>query len=233
MQRKYVIINSILILVGVISCLAGALYNVNFFSDLGMALVTGGITALITTLLINESRDTEFVEKWGLVQIFSKRSDMNVDCDKCLDKCTKELDFIALGLKGFRDATTDLVIKKINTGVNIRIITVSPDSEFLKQKAIEEGSLPESLSNNILNMIEWAKNINSRTREGAIQVKAYDGLPMFSYQRIDEYVFVGPNLYGLSSQKCISFEFRRGDGVDYFENYFEKLWTDGIMKQVV
>lgn len=234
MTKKYVIINSFLILIGIIFSLLSQVTDNNLFlGDLGVAFVTGGITALITTLVISEKKDTSILDKWGLVHIYSKRSDMNSDCDICLNKCTKHLDFIALGLKSFRDATTDVVIKKINSGVNVRIITVNPDSVFIKQKAIEEGSLPESLANYITDMIEWAKELNSLTRDGAVQVKTYDGLPMFSYQRIDDFVFVGPNLYGLSSQKCISYEYYRGDGKDYFVNFFEKLWNNKNMKTVV
>lgn len=231
---RYIIINSFLIMGGMISVLVGKVAGeVLFLSDLGIALITGGITSLITTLLIHEKNNTEFVENWGLVDIYKQRSNMNVNCDKYLEKCKKNLDFIALGLKGFRDATKNEIGKVISSGVSIRIITVSPDSEFLKQKAIEEGSSAESMSNNIASMIQWAKDVNSATHEGAVQVKTYDGLPMFSYQRIDDHIFVGPNLYGLSSQKCISFEYCRGEGKEYFVNYFEMLWNDKNMKQVV
>ena len=234
MKRKYIIINSFLILIGIIGMLGGKLIDGDvFLGELGVAFVTGGITALITTMLIAEKNDTSCAEKWGLNAIYSKRSDMNIQCDACLEKCTKQLDFIALGLKGFRDAATDLVIKKVNSGVNLRIITVAPTSPFLKQKAVEEGSVTESMSSNIESMISWAQEINARTREGAVQVKTYDGLPMFSYQRVDDYVFVGPNLRGMSSQKCISYEYHRGEGKEYFVNYFEKLWNDKAMTKVV
>lgn len=234
MKKKYIIINSFLILIGIICSLSGELYSIGTLGELGIAFITGGLTSLITTFLITENNnDDSLLKIWGLVQIYKKRSEMNNNCDRFLEKSSKQLDFISMGLKNFRDATTDVVIKKIKSGVRIRIITSNPDSMFLKQKAIEEGGVPESVSQSIVDLIEWAKDINSKTFEGAIQIKVYDALPMFSYQRIDDHVFVGPNLYGLSSQKCISYEYHKGKGTEYFTNYFEKLWNDTSIKKVV
>ena len=120
------------------------------------------------------------------------------------------------------------ILKKLKQGVKIRILTVDPDSEFLRIKSIEEGSVPESISKTIKDLISWASDLNKKNdkSDNGIVVKTYNSLPLFSYQRIDEHVFVGPNLYGKSSQKSISYEYYNGKGADYFINYFDVLWND-------
>lgn len=239
MRRKYVIINSFIILVGIIFFLIGIVISGqssgdasnkgdSFFGALGIAMVTGGITSLLTTLILDEAgnANSSMKTEWGMVQIYEKRSEMNVNCDKYLSSCRKNLDFISLGLKNFRDAATDTLMQRIRLGVRVRIITSNPQSKYLRQKAIEEGSSEESIRDSIKDLIYWAQGINSGFGEKVIEIKLYDSLPMFSYQRIDEHIFLGPNLYGLSSQKTISYEYDGGRGFDYFSKYFDKLWND-------
>lgn len=237
MRKKYLIVNSILILVGIIISLIGLFVALNqnneliknissFVGSLGSALITGGIVSLITTLIVTESDNKETnVDEWGLKTIYSKRSDMNINCDKDLEACKTNLDFIAFGLKNFRDAATSLITKKLQQGVKIRILTVNPQSKFLLQKSREEGTVPESISQSINELILWVNNLN-KSSQNKIIIKIYDALPLFSYQRIDDHIYIGPNLYGLSSQKSISYEYHKGRGKEYFVDYFERLWND-------
>lgn len=60
-----------------------------------------------------------------------------------------------------------------------------------------------------------------------VQVKYYNSLPEDFYFRVDDHVFIGPYLYGISSQQTISYEFKgAAKGASYYKDYFEHLWND-------
>ncbi len=50
--------------------------------------------------------------------------------------------------------------------------------------------------------------------------------PLDLYFRVDNHVFIGPYLYGKTSQQTITYEFGKGgNGYTYYTKYFEDLWN--------
>ena len=207
----------------------------NILTDLGIALVTEAISAIIILFIISEDNDIKYDNEWGLEKIYRKRSEINTVCDEKLIRCSKNLDFISFGLKNFRNSCELIVKKKLDENVQIRILTINPDSKFVRQREIEEEAAEGSISEEIRNLIKWVNMINSESKREKISIKIYDSIPQFSLQRIDDSVFIGPNLYRVISQKCITYEYKKGGyGFDYFVDYFEKLWNDdSYSKEVV
>ncbi len=236
MKTKYLIINSFLILIGLVVLLVGVVLSLhdgesNILSmmliNLGAATIAGGISSVISTLLITEQeRDASDVYDWKITNIYWNRSEMNTTCDFELNNCKERIDFIAFGLKSFRSAVSDVVEQKLLQGISVRILTIDPKSIYLKQKEIEEDSKEGTLANEIEGLKVWVDNLKTSNPQYKIEIRQYNGLPQFSYQRIDNSIFVGPNLYGKISQKCITYKYEKGGkGFEYFSKYYEEIWN--------
>jgi len=238
MKTKYLVINSFLILVGLVILLVGIILSLQSKEDnnilsmilinLGTATIAGGISAVISTLLItDQEKGTSDIYDWKITNIYWNRSEMNTTCDFELDNCKESVDFVAFGLKSFRSAVGKVVEDKLAHGIKVRILTIDPKSIFLAQKEIEEDSQEGSLAREIEGLIEWVHQLKATNANYNIEIRKYDGLPQFSYQRIDNSIFIGPNLYGKISQKCITYKYESGGkGFDYFSKYYEELWNN-------
>ena len=112
--------------------------------------------------------------------------------------------------------------------MKIRFVTLHPDSEYVKQREKDEKEAPGQIRHTILNLQEWIEDLQKiAPKPENIQVKYYDSLPEDFYFRVDDHVFIGPYLYGISSQQTISYEFKSpAKGALYYRNYFERLWND-------
>lgn len=238
MKTKYLIINSFLILFGIVVLLVGVVLSLNsensndilalILINLGTATVAGGIAAIINTLLItDQEKGTSDIFDWKITNIYWNRSEMNTTCDYELENCKQSLDFVAFGLKSFRSAVGDVVEKKLEQGIQVRILTIDPHSIFLAQKEAEEDSQEGALAREIEGLIQWVHTLKVNNPTHKIEIKQYDGLPQFSYQRIDGSIFVGPNLFGKISQKCITYKYEKGGkGFDYFSKYYDEIWNN-------
>ena len=67
------------------------------------------------------------------------RSYMNKEVSKRLKDAN-----IAYGLKSFRESAGDIVKSKIQNGLEVRILTVNPDSEFLSYCDLVENKIQGS-----------------------------------------------------------------------------------------
>ena len=153
---------------------------------------------------------------------------MNRRTDITFDSLEKHLDIIAWGLKSFRDAKDKIVREKVKCGLKIRFVTLLPDSEYVKRREIDEKEAPGQIKHTILNLQKWIEDLQTiAPKPENIEVKYYNSLPEDFYFRVDDHVFIGPYLYGISSQQTISYEFKApAKGTSYYKDYFERLWND-------
>jgi len=168
------------------------------------------------------------IEKWGLENIFETRQQMNYSTDKAFDTLEKHLDIIAWGLKSFRDAKDKFIKEKVKKGLKIRFITPHPDSLYVTQREIDEKEIPGQIKQTILNLQKWVEELQLiAPHPENIQIRFYKSLPEDFYFSVDDYVFIGPYLYGIASQQTISYEFKKpSKGASYYQEYFERLWVD-------
>lgn len=94
-------------------------------------------TAIITLLLLavlpdNKEENTELAT-WGLKRIHDERRTATFPPDECP---RNKLDYIAFGLKHFRSTTgyDSQLLRNIRRGLHVRILTLHPYSEFVKNK---------------------------------------------------------------------------------------------------
>ncbi|MDY0361433.1 MAG: hypothetical protein RBR08_08270 [Desulforegulaceae bacterium] len=227
------LINLVICCIGFI-CLLSALFTDhqdgrNILLSIGCSLIASSVVSYLTSkYLVRMNRIKHIVEHWGLAAIFETRQEMNRSTDIAFESLEKNLDIIAWGLKSFRDAKDKIVREKVKRGLKIRFVTLHPDSEYIKQRENDEKEVPGQIRNTILNLQEWIDDLRTiAPNPDNIQVKYYNSLPEDFYFRVDDHIFIGPYLYGISSQQTISYEFQApAKGASYYKEYFERLWND-------
>lgn len=181
---------------------------------------------------VNISDDSAAIlDHWKLEKIFRTRAEKNLESDPKLEKHNiKRIDGIAFGLSSFRSTRENDVLLCLQNGTNIRLLVMNPDSEFSKQRAIEEGEHPDSISSSIKKLVEWANKLNSKSTAGKIEIKYYNAMTLDFYWRMDDELYIGPYMYNIVSQQTITYKFiNGGKGFELYINYFESLWNDNVL----
>lgn len=202
--------------------------------SIGCSLIASAVVALLNVLLVDVKVDTE-LDKWGIDKIYNTRAEKNKDSDPKLNQLKYQLDGIAFGLKTFRASHSEEIENALKRGVNIRLITMAPESPFVPQREREENEAPGQIKNTILQLIDWAKILNSKGYSGKILIKGYNCMTLNFYWRMDGEIFFGPYWIGRSSQQTITYHLKEnGKCFNVYAKYFEELWNNtAIMTNLV
>ena len=175
-----------------------------------------------------KSTSSNKIDEWGLEYIFKTRAEKNAKSDPLLENHSiKQLDGIAFGLRAFRTNRKKDLLKCMDNGANIRLLVMDPKSDFIKQKAYEEGVEPDSMAKSIQDLTEWVRSLNRKSNNGKIRLKYYNAMTLDFYWRLDNYVYIGPYWYGTESQQTITYEYRKGGrGFKLYSEHFEELWNN-------
>ena len=168
------------------------------------------------------------LEYWNLEKIFKTRAEKNLESDPKLENHQiKQLDGIAFGLSAFRSAREKDVLLSLKNGMNMRLLVMDPNSQFVIQRAIEENGHSDGIKTSIFKLVEWAQKLNNISNNGKIQIKYYNAMTLDFYWRMDKELYVGPYLYNVVSQQTITYKFAEGGkGFELYSNYFEALWNN-------
>lgn len=201
--------------------------NDRFFSvisGISISLIATSIVAVGSLIVFRKtSTRKEICDYWELDAIYEFRQEANKPLNTYQDNARHQIDIIALGLSSWLIARSDKIADALKHGVRIRIITSDPENIFLKEIDASEKKFEGSTRQSILNLIGEVAKYKTF---GSIELKVYNGFPLDTYFRVDVHVFVGPRLYGKASQQTITYEFSKGGkGFDYYNKYFEMLWT--------
>ena len=221
-----IIVSCLLIIIGVVLIIANTANGISV--NIGCSLIASGLVLLFSAILIDYHQEYIAWHEWKLEKIFKTRADKNNDSDPKLEgHHVKQLDGIAFGLSSFRSNRSDDVLLCMQSGMNVRLLIMDPNSDFVKQREIEEGAGVGSIAQSILNLVDWANKLNQKSNKGKIQIKFYDAMTLDFYWRMDDEIYVGPYLYGVVSQQTITYKYiKGGKGFALYSKYFEKLWND-------
>lgn len=201
--------------------------------SIGCSLIASASVILLNVLLL-ERRNEKDTDKWGMVKIYATRAEKNKDSDPMLGNMKYKLDGIAFGLKTFRTGQSEKVEAALSRGVQIRLITMQPESPFVRQREIEEKEQEGQIKNTIQQLISWADSLNAKGYKGKIQIKGYSCMTLDFYWRMDDIIYMGPYWYGYSSQQTVTYRFDEGGiGFSIYEKYFEKLWNDNELMKLL
>lgn len=198
----------------------------NIFLSVGCSLIASGLVILMHDFFIERKTISE-LNDWKLTKIYNTRAEKNADSDPQLDKARYVVDAIAFGLKSFRTKQTKRVEACLRRGVNFRIITMNPNSQFVRQREFEENETEGQIKHTIEDLVIWANKLNTKNFKGRVLVKGYDTMTLDFYWRVDDVIYIGPYWYDVSSQQTITYKFEReGKGFTTYSEYFESLWEN-------
>ena len=230
------LLNFLIISLGIIFCLIAFILSVikgydaisTIFYSVGASLIASSIVALLTSMYIyKKNKIKELSEYWGLAGLYETRQKMNIECDIYLEDMRDVLHIIAFGLRSFRDSKKQLIETKVKKGLEIKILTMNPESDFLKQREKDEKKAEGSIKYEILQLQKWIEELkNISPNPEKIELKFYNAATLDFYFRIDNHLFIGPYLYGKDSQQTFSLEFDDKAGFKYYSDYFADLWND-------
>ena len=122
----------------------------------------------------------------------------------------------------------------LKQGVQIRLMTMDPDGQFIAAREKEEDAAPDGIKSTITDMILWADDLNEKNYRGKIIIKGYNSMTLDYYWRVDNELYVGPYWYGYKSSDTITYKFAsKGKGFKHYSEYFEKLWDDTDLSVVL
>ena len=189
------------------------------------AVATAVITLFLLAVLPDDSEENAELIAWGLKKIYAERRTATFPPTKCP---TSKLDYVAFGLKHFRSAKgyEALLLKNIKHGLHVRILTLHPNSEYVrKQEKLENAA---GLQADIKELIGWVKTLQSKLgkkAKGSIELKFYDCIPLHFYCRADSQIWVGPYLPGVASNNAVTYEFCvDSKGGKLYEDAFQDYW---------
>lgn len=229
------LVNTVLVLLGLLIFIFGVIFGNETWriitNGIGISFISTALVSFITTrALIDVSQAKDVIEQWGMLNIYETRAIMNETSNMYLERCDKHLDIIAIGMQSFIDAKGKVIEEKIKNGAMVRILTCQPYSPCLSQREKDElrtDRAPGAMRESVLYLPKWLDEIKGKYPDANVEIRYYNTYPAYSYLRIDDHVFWGPNLFEKTSQQTISFEFsKHSRGANYFSEYFEGIWEN-------
>ncbi|MCH1923727.1 hypothetical protein L9G74_10875 [Shewanella sp. C32] len=226
-------ITTITLLVSVVLIATSLLYTDKFADwkniqiSVACSILASNIIMFLTSeYMLRSQRRSEIIDRWGVEAIYRTRAEMNTATNISLLQCNETIEIVAFGLKSFREAKSEEIETLLQKGVSIKILTINPDSKILDFVDQREDLLTGSTKKSLEDLASWVAALKAKSKKFNIEIRFYDALPLDFYFKVDERVYVGPYLKGLSSQQTISYEFSRGEGYSYWSKYFSKLWEE-------
>lgn len=232
MKEKYnlksIVAGLVATLVGVVCILADLFWwktEQNLWISIGCSLIASGLVIVLTAVFV-ERLPFNPLDEWRIKLITSTRAEMNKDCEIEFDRVKHQIDIVAFGLSTFRTAQTERqILAHLKKGVNFRILTMDPNSDFVIER--EHAEEKANIKNSIEKLIEWADNLNAKGSRGKIIVKGYNTMTLDFYWRTDNVLYVGPYWYGYDSQLTVTYKFiKGGKGFRLYTEYFDRLWNN-------
>ena len=239
---KSIIASLVIILLAVASILLDYFYfqtNNRIWINIGCSLLASGLVIFLQTVLVNKET-VDSMQDWKLSKIYTTRMEKNKDSDPKLESILYKLDGVAFGLKTFRAKQGKVIEDCLRRGVQIRILTMDPNSPFVKQREAEENESRGQIKKTIEDLIRWAKELNLRIANtgdetcGRIKVRGYTCMTLDFYWRMDDEVYFGPYWKGKGSQQTVTYKFEKGgEGFSLYTDYFDELWKSSDNTRLV
>ena len=222
----------LIIIVGFVLCVMGDSRKIPWLS-IGCSLIASGLVILMHDFFI-ERKKISVIDEWKIERIYSTRAERNAEADPNIDKAKYCIDGIAFGLSTFRTMYGKKIEQCLRKGVQIRLLTMDPEGQFISFREAEERAAAGGIQETIVDMVKWADALNKNNTKGKIVIKAYKSMTLDYYWRVDNELYIGPYWYGYKSSDTITYKFVAGGrGFQHYCEYFDKLWEDDDLCRVL
>lgn len=189
---------------------------------------------LATKDLIKEAQKT------GFTKIYKNRSEIALELSECLQRARREVKALGICISmptriaGFRE----MVQAKAKESVSFQFAYLKRNIKqednnfnFYKQRSLDEnypaeiGGLEDATTRNIDSLKTIRENLESDEKK-QIQIREYVAFPYMSMTLIDDTIFIGSYLFGVTCPIIPMYKIVKKDGGIYetFYNHFLKLW---------
>ncbi len=237
-QRNRSAVTTIICLVGLLLIVISICWKSQ--STISLILLSVGCSILATAIIsfltsiyqIQEANVFETIQKWGIDGVYETRAEINLETNELL-KHTNVLEICAMGLSNFRDAQSDLVKKRISKGMVLKILTLDPNSPFLKDIDKAENRPEGYTKQSIEQLFVWLAELTPLQKYAdQIEVRTYNHYPHDFFYCMDGLVYTGPYLTK-ASQQTITYKFLvKSKGAAYYKDHFDKLWCDACKQEI-
>lgn len=201
--------------------------------SIGCSLIASGAVIILHDFFV-EKKQVSLLDEWKIERIYSTRAEKSAESDPELNKAKYCLDAIAFGLSSFRGKHTPKVEALLRKGINVRIITMNPNSAHTQERDDEENKNTGATAHSISDLVAWANKLNRKDYRGKVIVKGYNSMTLDFYWRVDDTVYTGPYWYGVDSQQTITFRFvDGGKGFSQYTQYFEDFWDNETLTETL
>ena len=201
--------------------------------NIGCSSISSALVAIVTVLLV-ERQKVNPIEEWKVEKIYSTRGERNVEADPSIGQARYCIDGIIFGISSFRGLHGKKIEQCLKNGVQIRLLTMDPEGQFITARENEEGAAVNGIKDTITDMVDWANALNKKNYRGKIVVRGYKSMTLDYYWRVDDDLYIGPYWYGYKSVDTITYKFSaKGRGFQHYSDYFEKLWEDKNLSRVL
>lgn len=233
---KSIIAALVILAVGIFLSLMDVFYwksSSSIMLNIGCSFIASSLVALVTVFLVEREKISP-IEERKIVKIYSTRAERNSEADPNIENARYCIDGIAFGLSTFRTMYGKKIEQCLKKGIQIRLITMDPDGQFISFREEEEKTSSGGIRDTIIDMVEWANELNQNSNKGKIVIKCYKSMTLDYYWRVDDELYVGPYWYGYKSSDTITYKFVAGGrGFQHYSDYFETLWEDNDLCRVL
>lgn len=230
-KLSYILINISALLLGVCGALGSFWFEGNlalFLMSIGTALIAGALIAFLeiwrfasTNVIYAEIDD--LVLDAGIERVYRKR---DLDEYDALVKKAQSIDITGYSLRAFSQSYQDIIINSLSKNENflLRMIVVSPDSEFSKNKEELEhnGMCRDVFRSSCEDLFAAFKGIPR------VEIRVIDCALSTMIYRIDDVMYVGPQFVKEASKASFTMRIKRGGWVfSEYQEEFNKLWALG------
>ncbi len=196
----------------------------NIYVSIGTSLIATGIVIFLDlwkrlTIKKITEKIQNIINESGIERVYKKR-DLDT-YDDLVNNLKVSLDICGYSLGGFFESFNEILSKKAQNNIKVRVLFVDPDSEAAKQRAKIEGKSVRLFKERIETFKNYFENINS------IEIRKID-VPLSSMiYRIDDVMFVGPHFYKKQSKSTLTIELAKQKWLfDEYQQEFNRMWDD-------
>ena len=165
----------------------------------------------------------------GIVAIHNDQDIVQRTLSELQKRVVEPRDVCIMAISGMKIWTNNNFVEFIRKSkANLRILLLSPTSKHIGQRAEEYHNYTKTTLRKEIEVALAKLQMLKGLSETRIELKLYESPPVFRLVKIDNEMFIGGYLGGVSSTKTVLYQITTGDSslYYYFDKYFNAIWKE-------